>query len=205
MLDVYKEKFKKLERIVGKIFSFLPLTPNQYTLISIVFAFGAFYFLVKQNLILGILFFVIAGFLDFIDGAVARYKNLVSKKGAYLDTIVDRYVEGILLLGMLFLPLPKILMPSAFWIFLILFGSIMTTYAKAAAKEKALVTQELKGGLLSRGERIILLLIALILGNFNFYWMTQLLILVAILTNFTAIQRIYSALTLCDNYDRYDK
>lgn len=200
MLDLYKEKFKKLERNVGKIFSFLPITPNQYTLISIVFALGAFYFLVKQNLILGFLFSVIALSLDFIDGAVARYKNIVTKVGAYLDTICDRYVEGILLLGMFFLPLPKILMPPAFWIFLILFGSIVTTFAKAAAKEKDLVTQELKGGLLSRGERIILLLIALILGiiDSSFIWMTQLLILIAILTNFTAIQRIYSALTVCN-------
>ncbi|MDI6592087.1 MAG: hypothetical protein QME61_04145, partial [Patescibacteria group bacterium] len=60
-----------------------------------------------------------------------------------------------------------------------------------------LVTQELKGGLLSRGERIILLLIALILGNFNLYWMTELLILIAILTNLTAIQRIHLALKSC--------
>lgn len=198
MLDLYKEKFKKLERGVGKIFSFLPLSPNQYTLISLIFAFGTFYFLMKQNLIWAILFFLIAGFLDFVDGAVARYKNLVSEVGAYFDTIVDRYVEGILLLGMLFLPLPNILMPGSFWIFLILFGSILTTYSKAAAKEKDRVNQELKGGLLSRGERIILLLIALILGvvDSSFIWMTYFLILIAILTNFTALQRIHSAVRL---------
>jgi archaetidylinositol phosphate synthase len=205
MLDLYKEKFRKLERIVGKIFSLFPFSPNQYTLVSLIFGLGVFYFLVKQNLILGILFFLIASFLDFIDGAVARYKNISTKIGAYLDTISDRYVEGILLFGMLFLPLPKILLPAYAWIFLILFGSILTTYTKAAATEKGLVTQELKGGLLSRGERIILLLIALILGNFNFYWMTELLIPIAILTNLTVIQRIYSALTLWNEYDKKRK
>ena len=194
MLDLYKDSFKKLEKKVGRLFSFLPISPNQYTLISIFFAIFSFYFLIKQNLILAIFFFLIAGFLDFIDGAVARYKNISTKIGAYLDTICDRYVEGILLLGMLFLPLPKILLPAYVWIFLILFGSLITTYAKAAAKEKELVKQELKGGLLSRAERIILLIISLILGIFNFSWMTYLLIAIAILTNFTVFQRINSAI-----------
>jgi len=194
MLDLYKDSFKNFEKLIGRIFSFLPLSPNQYTLISVIFVLGAFYFLLKQNLIFGILFFLIASFLDFVDGAVARYKNVSTKIGAYLDTISDRYVEGILLLGMLFLPLPKIFLPSTFWIFLILFGSMMTTYAKAAAKEKDLVTQELKGGLLSRSERLILLIISLIFGIFNFTWMVYLLILIAILTNFTALQRIHSAI-----------
>jgi len=196
MLDLYRNSFKKWEKKVGEIFSFLPISPNQYTLISIFFAIFSFYFLIKQNLILAIFFFLIAGFLDFIDGAVARYRNISTKIGAYLDTICDRYVEGIFLLGMLFLPLPKVLLPAYVWIFLILFGSILTTYAKAAAKEKELAEQELKGGLLSRGERVILFLITLILGIFNFTWMIYLLILIAILTNFTALQRINSATRL---------
>ena len=196
MLDLYKNKFKKIEVAVGRFFSLFPVSPNQYTLISLLFAFIALYFLIRQNLILALVFFLIAGFLDFVDGAVARYKNISTKIGAYLDTIVDRYVEGLLLLGMLFLPLPEILLPGYIWVFLILFGAIITTYAKAAAKEKELVSHELKGGLLSRGERITLLLIALILGiaEPSLTLMTSSLILIALLANFTAIQRIFSAL-----------
>ena len=196
MLDLQRDLFKKVEKIVGKIFSSLPITPNQYSLISIIFALISFYFLIKHNLILAIPFFLIASFLDFVDGAVARYKGISTKVGAYLDTICDRYVEGFLLFGMLFLPLPKILLPGYAWVFLILFGSLLTTYAKATAKEKELVAQELKGGLLSRAERLILLITSLILGIFNFSWMTYLLIAIAILTNFTAFQRINSAIKL---------
>jgi archaetidylinositol phosphate synthase len=194
MLDLYKEKFRKIEVLVGKFFSLFPLTPNQYTLTSIIFGIGAFYSLTKQNLILATFLFLLASFLDFVDGAVARYKNISTKIGAYLDTICDRYVEGMLLFGMLFLPLPQIFLPHFAWLFLILFGSLITTYAKAAAKEKDLVFSELKGGLLSRGERIILLLIALILGIIEptFTLMTYCLILIAILTNITAFQRISS-------------
>lgn len=194
MLDLYKERFKKIEVFFAKVFSVLPFLPNHYTLISIFFAALTFYSLTKQNLILATLFFFFASFLDFVDGAVARYKNVVTKKGAYLDTICDRYVEGMLLLGLLFLPLPKIIFPKEVWIFLIFFGSLMTTYAKAAAKEKELVEKELKGGLFSRAERIIFLFVSLILGIFNFYWMMLFLILIAILTNITCLQRIFVAL-----------
>jgi len=194
MLDLYKEKFKKIESFAGRVFSFLPFSPNQYTLISVIFGLGTFYCLTRQKLILALFLFFSASFLDFVDGAVARYKGISTKFGAYLDTICDRYVEALLLFGMLFLPLPKILFPHFVWIFLILFGSLMTTYAKAAAKEKELVLKELKGGIFSRAERLISLILALILGIFNYKWMTTLLILIAVLTNISAIQRIILAL-----------
>lgn len=193
MLDLYKDYFNKAEKIVGKIFSSFSFSPNQYTLISVFFGFFTFYSLLKQNLILAVFLFLIASFLDFVDGAVARFRGISTKLGAYFDTIADRYVEGFLLFGLLFLPLPKILLPHYIWIFLILFGSMMTTYAKAAAKEKELVSEELKGGFLSRAERLILFLISLILGIFNYHWMVYLLILISILTNFTVLQRIYFA------------
>lgn len=194
MLDAKREIFNSLEKKTGKIFSCLPLKPNYYTLLSLIFALFAFFFLVKEKTILAIFFFLISAFLDFIDGAVARYKNLSTRLGAYLDTVVDRFAEGVFLFGFLFLSLPEIFLPSYIWIFLILFGSLMTTYAKAAAKEKDLVFKELKGGFLSRGERITLILIALALGYFiNFYWTVYLLIIIAFLVNFTALQRIYFA------------
>ena len=161
MLDTKRYLFKGLEKKIGIFFSALPFTPNHYTFASVFFALGSFYFLTKQELVLTIILFLIAGFLDLVDGAVARHKGVESKMGAYLDTIIDRYVEVILLMGMFFLPLPEILLPAKIWISLIIFGSLMTTYSKAAAKEKELTNQELKGGLFSRGERIIFLLVSL--------------------------------------------
>jgi len=206
MLDVKRDLFKGLEEKIAKFFSIFPLGPNQWTLTSIIFAFLSSYFLIKQNFVLTILFFLIAGFLDLIDGAVARYKNISTKFGAYLDTICDRYVEAILLFGMFFLPLPKIILPAYFWISLILFGSIMTTYAKAAAKEKELTSQELKGGIFSRGERIIFLLIFLIFCQLerSFTFPTYVLILIAVLTNITAWQRIISALKINAQDEKID-
>jgi len=93
----------------------------------------------------------------------------------------------------LFLPLSDFLLPAKIWIFLAFFGSLMTTYAKAAAKEKELVETELKKGLLGRGERIVLIILAIFLGIFNFNWMIYPIIILAIFSNITALQRIFLA------------
>jgi phosphatidylglycerophosphate synthase len=198
MLEEKREKFKWLETKTGELFSKFRLSPNQLTFNSLIFILFAFWFLVTQNLILALTFFTIATFLDLVDGAVARFFKMETKKGAYLDTICDRYVEGIILLGLLFLPLKGFLfLPANVWIFLAFFGSLMTTYSKAAAKEKELVQIELRRGFFGRGERVILIFITLFLGIFNLSWMIYPIIILAILTNLTAFQRIALAITGC--------
>ena len=102
MLDLHKEKFIFLEKKTGKLFSSLPISPNQYTLLSIVFALIALFFLIRVDLVMAIIFSLISFSLDFIDGSVARFKGMATKIGAYLDTICDRYVEAIILLGLAF-------------------------------------------------------------------------------------------------------
>ena len=87
MLEEKREKFKWLETKTGEIFSKLRLSPNQLTFNSLIFILFAFWFLVTQNLILALTFFTIATFLDLVDGAVARFLKMETKKGAYLDTI----------------------------------------------------------------------------------------------------------------------
>jgi len=194
MLAEKREKFKKIEEKIGKFFAQLKLNPNQYTFLSLIFAILTFYFLIKIKLIFSLIFFFLATFLDFVDGAVARFLKMETKEGAYLDTIFDRYVEGVILLGFLFLPLPDLFLPAKVWIFLAFFGSLMTTYSKAAAKEKELLKIELKKGLLGRGERIILIFLAIFLTLFNPFWTLYSVMILAILSNITALQRIYLSL-----------
>ncbi|MDD3032399.1 MAG: CDP-alcohol phosphatidyltransferase family protein [Candidatus Pacebacteria bacterium] len=197
MLDLKREWFKSEERLIGRTLGKLPITPNQWTCLSVVFALVGLYFTINLSFVLAFVMFFFAGILDFVDGSVARAKNMSSKTGAYIDTVVDRYVEGIMLFGLLFVTLPEILIPAYAWVFLAIFGSIVTTYAKAAAKEKDLVNQELKGGLMSRGERIILIFAMFILLAFSqAYIATIILIVIAVLSNFTALQRFFSAINL---------
>jgi len=196
MLDLRRNWFKGLETATAKVFAVLPLTPNQYTLLSLAAAGAMFCCLVAGNYWPALVLFFIAGGLDFIDGAVARKKGLSSNKGAYWDTVADRYVEAILLFGLLFAGLPDFYLPVNAWIFLALFGSMMTTYVKAAAKEKGLLGAELKGGLMSRAERLIIYALIIIVLNYYPAAAALLLSLMAVLTNITAFQRIAKALSV---------
>lgn len=194
MLAERREKFEKFEKKVGEIFAKINPSPNQYTLNSIVVGLFCFLFLIFKEFILALIFFLISVFLDFVDGAVARYTKTVTKKGGYLDTVSDRFVEGLIYLGFLSLPLPGFIFEAKYWLFLAFFGSLMTTYAKAAAKEKELVSQELKKGIFGRGERMIMVALAIFLAIFNLKWVIYPILILALFSNLTAIQRIFLAL-----------
>lgn len=187
-----RKRFSFLSIKVGMLFSKLPLTPNQWTLISVLPALVSAYFIINENFLLGALLFGTASFLDLVDGSVARVTGRVTKKGAYLDTIIDRYIEGLIIFGLLFVSLP--IPNSTLWIVLYLFGAMMTTYAKAAAKEKNLTEEELRGGLTERAERLVLLFLGLLLANLSKAYLAYIVIILAVLSNATALQRIYIAL-----------
>jgi len=194
MLDQHRNWFKGLEKKTADIFAVLSLTPNQYTLLSIIFAIASAVEINYGNYLFALGLYLAAIFCDFIDGAVARRKNLSSNQGAYWDTVADRYVEAILFFGLLFVELPPFYLVPAAWIFLALFGSTMTTYAKAAAKEKGLSDVELKGGLMSRAERSMFCVAILLLLGYSKVWAMSFIVVLALLSNITAMQRISMAL-----------
>lgn len=198
MLYGKRKKFKKITKTIGKNFSKLGLSPNQWTVLSFVPALTGLYLVYHSFLLKGALLYFLSFFIDIVDGSVARYTNRTSKKGAYVDTIADRYVEFIFLFSILFVSLPEIVIPSQAWIILLLFGSLITTYSKSAAKEKEILKRELKGGLLERAERVFLLAVALAVGSFDKYLMMIIIIGLAFLTNISAFQRISKALGMED-------
>jgi len=194
MLSKHKDKFRGFEKAVANVFSKLPLSPNVWTLLSLVTAIISVYFISTNNLLIAAIILLITAFVDVIDGAVARATGRATKFGAYLDTVVDRYVEGLIILSLLLVALPVFLIPASIWIGLYLFGSLMTTYVKAAAKEQEIVRSELRGGLLERAERLLILFVGLVLGSLNAFWLTYVLVVLAVLTNLTALQKAMTAL-----------
>lgn len=188
-----REKFSKVSVKVGIIFAKLGLPPNVWTIITIIPTLLAFWMLVKEQFLFAAIWFIIAAFIDMIDGAVARVTGRATKFGAYLDTIMDRYVEGIIIFGLLFASLPGFYISACAWIFLYFFGCFMTTYAKAAAKEKELVEKELRGGLLERAERLIILFVGILLAAYKPLYLTYVIVVLAVLSNITALQRIWIA------------
>ncbi|MFA5755007.1 MAG: CDP-alcohol phosphatidyltransferase family protein [Candidatus Paceibacterota bacterium] len=198
MLHKQRENFEFLEDIVIKTIGKLPVTPNQWTILSVVIALVGLFFVYLQLFVLALIFFLLSLSLDYVDGAIARARDMASNSGAYLDTLADRYVEAIRLFGLLLIPtLPVIIFPSFFWIFLALFGSMITTYSKAATGEKKIAEEAVRKTLMSKGllkvaERSILVLLIYIAIIFNqFYVAMYLLIILALFTNITAIRKIF--------------
>ena len=175
---------------IGRTFSFLPA--NVWTALSLVFVAGSIYFLLEKNFLPSAFLFAVASFLDVIDGGVARHRKEASPFGAYLDTIVDRYVEGAMIIALIIIALPSFYLPSHWWAAIYLFGSGMVTYAKAAAKEK--LDRDVKGGIMERPERLLLLIAGIVLAYFSQLYLTYVIVALATLTNLTALQRIKIAI-----------
>lgn len=134
------ELSKKFSIKIGMVFARLPLTPNMWTMISLVPALIGLYFLLQQNVLYGLVFFVLAAIMDAIDGGVARVRGQVTNYGAYLDGMMDRFVEAALLFGLMFVGYPDWIIPGWMWLALMLFfGTTMTTLSVAYAHHKNVI------------------------------------------------------------------
>ncbi len=192
---------KKVDRSLAGL-ARLGLSPNAWTFLALAVALGGFFALVGHRLLLGFLLFLLSGFLDMVDGAVARATGRASSEGAFLDGVLDRYVEVLLILGLLFYlgPETSFLIPIGAWIAILIFGAVMTSFVRAYADHRGLVKDQKvlakeMGGLLERAERLILIYAgmvgALLFGN---GWLLGAIVLAAVLSNLTAVQRIFLAI-----------
>jgi len=158
------------QKASGKLFAHLPLSANQITLCALLLALVGFYFAYAQQPLLSLLFFILSGATDAIDGAVARARKQVSARGAYIDGMIDRLVEFLFICSFFFYALPPFILPAGAWLIAYLFfGSCMTGFATAYADHrKAAGARKLASqpGILPRAERLILLFAALALVPF---------------------------------------
>jgi archaetidylinositol phosphate synthase len=184
---------QNIRKRIGKIFSKLDINPNTWTLLSLFFAVLAAISLFNSFYLTAAVLIIISGLIDLIDGAVARETKKTTIKGAYLDTVIDRYNEFLYYFPLIFMSFEDIIFPFYFWILLLVFGSMMTTYAKSAASEKG-IKKEVRGGLLERAERVGLYVIGLLVANFSIIVFQYIFVLIALLANISAIQRIIKAI-----------
>jgi archaetidylinositol phosphate synthase len=85
-----------LTKILNPIAKYLNINPNIITLISPFVALVAAYGFANKLLILGCIAILLSGFLDVMDGAIARYHGKSSKFGAFLDSTIDRFADAII-------------------------------------------------------------------------------------------------------------
>ncbi len=138
------------------------LTPNMVTTIGLVLNIGvAIIFIIgaeKSNR--GELEYVgwagalvlFAGLFDMLDGQVARLGNMSSKFGAMYDSVLDRYSEMVMFLGICYYLVAHHYFLSSLFAFIALIGSMMVSYTRARAEGLGV---ECKGGLMQRPERVV--------------------------------------------------
>ena len=190
MLYAQRERFAGFSEGVGRLFSRLPLSANQWTMLSLVAIAACVFFILSHVYMMAAFFLLVAGFVDVVDGAVARFTKTATPRGAYLDTVIDRYVEGAVAVALLFIPAPSLFLPFSAWVGIYLIGAFMTTYVKAAAKEKELTKHDIRGGIAERSERLLLLFVGLLLGSFNLTVLAAFIVVLAVVSHITALQRL---------------
>lgn len=191
----------KISRKIGLFFSRIPINPNVWTVLSIIPGILGFFALVYHQMFLGFILFFISGFFDAIDGGVARVTRKVTKLGGYLDGIIDRIIEGLLLIGLLLFGLPDLVIfgyttPVYLWIALQLFvGSVLVSYARAYASHKGIITDEKvlsrMPGILERTERLLLIGAGMLLYYIQPIYTTYAIFIAVILSVVTFLQRVF--------------
>ena len=190
---------EKTDRLAGGLVR-LGLSPNTWTLLSLVPALLGLAALVMHQLAYGLVLFALSAFIDIVDGTVARITNQATERGAFIDGVVDRYVELLLYIGLLlYVGRGEFLnLPNEAWFMVLIFGALMTSFVRAYADHRGIVTDpdELKrmGGLLERLERLMLLYAGMFLGLFNTEWLMAVIAITAVLANATVLQRIVFAM-----------
>ncbi|HUB59764.1 MAG TPA: CDP-alcohol phosphatidyltransferase family protein [Puia sp.] len=109
-----------------------------------------------------------AGLFDMLDGQVARLGNMSSPFGALYDSVLDRYSELILFLGICYYLVAKHYFLSSLFAFIGMIGSMMVSYTRARAEGLGI---ECKDGLMQRPERVIIIGVSALACGIASHWM----------------------------------
>jgi CDP-diacylglycerol--glycerol-3-phosphate 3-phosphatidyltransferase len=182
MLGHYKAPLHGFFAPIARLLFRARVRPNHLTVLGLGVSIAAAYVFSVGRLRWGAALLAVAGLFDFFDGAVARLAGSDSDYGAFLDSVVDRYSDLAVLLGILVYYEHTADTLGAILTMATLAGTVMVSYTKARAQS---IGVRCEIGVMERPERLI----ALIAGA-TFHLLTPVMALLALLTNLTAIQRI---------------
>jgi CDP-diacylglycerol--glycerol-3-phosphate 3-phosphatidyltransferase len=179
-----KDGFLKIINPVIDLFVRLKVHPNHFTVLGLFISFIGAIFYANHDYRLGGVFILLGGICDIIDGKVARRTNRTSSFGALFDSSLDRYAEMFMFLGVAiyFVQIHHDL--TSVMVVIALGGSMMVSYVRARAEG---LGYECKMGIMQRPERIVYIGISSLIHT---YALELVVWMIAILANFTAIQRI---------------
>ena len=181
--DFLRKVFKGVLEGIAKFFIWLGIKPNMITAAGLIGNIAASVLIATGQMFWGGIIAMLVGPLDALDGTIARLLSESSSYGAFIDSVTDRYSEIALFGGLLIFFIETGTWQDALLVFLAVVGSVMVSYVRARAES---LDYSAKVGLITRAERYLILIPGIIIG----YPRISLWIL-AILANFTAIQRIW--------------
>ena len=173
------------------------LTPNKISTIGFILALASavsFALTTPQYswlLILAVVFLLASGFCDTIDGIVARIFGQTTVFGGFFDSVLDRYADAAVYAAIIVAGLCNPVWGyfwGSVWGLSALAGSIMVSYTRARAEAAGIKMESI--GLAERAERMLILAVFSIIA---FFWLPALgygIALLAVLANFTVIQRV---------------
>ncbi|MGH9877791.1 MAG: CDP-alcohol phosphatidyltransferase family protein [Nitrososphaerales archaeon] len=189
MLNRIRDRIEPTMNNLGLRFASSGLSANFWTAVGFVLSIASAAAYASANIgvmyaaLYGGILLLVSGFFDIVDGSVARATKQISRKGAFLDSTLDKVAEVIVFLGILYSGLAD---PTMVLIALAL--SLLVSYSRARAESLGI---ELKGvGIGERAERLIVIA-AFSIAGFTYYG----IVIVAIIAGITFIQRVVSVVS----------
>ena len=165
------------------------INPNILTIIGLFVSLLAAYMFARGDVLLGGIFIAISGFVDMIDGAVARNHNSTTKFGGILDSTSDRFADAFIIIGIIYGGFVN-------WIYgiLALHASLTVSYVRARAESEGI---KCNVGIAERAERLVIIMAGGFLSYFFSFKVFDLnflgiaVVIVMVLGYVTVFQRVY--------------
>lgn len=163
------------------VLSVLRISPNMLTMVGLAINLYAAYLFAGDRFVAAGGVVIFAGLFDMLDGQVARLTNRVSDFGAFLDSVIDRYSDVVLFIGLLIYYARVRRFFYVVLVAIVMAGSVMVSYTRARAES---LIPLCKVGFLERPERIVLIIIGALFNR-----MAAVLWVIAVLANVTVFHR----------------
>ena len=178
---------RKLSEPIARMLARTRLTPNQATWGAFGIAALSFASFVMGYNILGGILAQLSSIADGIDGSLARLKGMSSAFGSFLDSVLDRYADALIVLGMTWWAMSHEGYPLVWLVgFLAIVGTLSVSYTRARVDpEHRLIFDRGLPSIASRDIRLFLIMLGGISGQVYFC-----LLAIAILTNLVVFYRL---------------
>ncbi|MQG84953.1 MAG: CDP-alcohol phosphatidyltransferase family protein [SAR202 cluster bacterium] len=154
----------KIEKPIVTFLHKLKISPNLLSVFGLILGIIAAVFIALDDLILAALFLIIGAIADLFDGSLARKFNKETDFGAFLDSVIDRVQELSIFIGATYLLISKENYEWAILPVLTLGLSFLVSYSRARGEGLGIQTKD--SGIVTRPERLLILIIGLITNQF---------------------------------------